>query len=227
MGKRILVIGSGGRETALVRNLHRDETIEIIYCAPGNDSLPLIGERARSVPGVVLNDHSALIQFAQEARIDLTIVGPEKPLVDGIVDNFTAVGLRIVGPTRAAARLEGSKAFCKNFLREHNIRTPGFEVFNNATRAERYIRCQIPPIVVKADGLAGGEGVIVAQKRNDAVEAARSLLEKHSTVVIEKFVRGCECSFTALTDGTSLLPLLPVMDYKRALTFDQGPNEAI
>lgn len=231
MGKRLLIIGSGGREAALVKKLSEDAAVECIYCAPGNDGMETIDACVKRVPELSVDHHEALANFAQESNVDLTIVGPEAPLANGIVDAFTAAGLRIVGPTKDAARLESSKAYCKDFLRRHNIRTPDFAVFDDPQRAYNFISRQPTPIVVKADGLAGGKGVTVAHTRDEAKTAVNDIMVKQvfgaaagQSIIIEKFLTGRECSVMALTDGTAIYPFLPAQDYKRAQEGDQGQN---
>lgn len=231
MGKKILVVGSGGREAALVQKLCESESIKLIYCAPGSDSIGKLDARVHCVFRNDDADKHTLCEFAKEKGIDLTIVGPEAPLVDGIVDVFMAKHLRIVGPTEEAARLEGSKAFCKKLLRAHNISTPDFEIFNDPSQAKAYINRQPVPVVVKADGLAGGKGVFVARTRPEGRQAIDTIMverkfgeEAGRCVVIENFLQGVECSVMALSDGRSLLPLPPVQDYKRAGDNNTGVN---
>lgn len=231
MAERILIVGSGGREAGIVAKLRELESIKAMYCAPGNDGMRLLdAARVHRVFENGIDDFAALCDFAKTACIDLTIVGPEAPLVAGIVDLFCAQGLRIVGPTRAAAQIEGSKVFCKELLRAHNIRTPDFAVFGDPSEAHRYLSRVPMPIVVKADGLASGKGVIVAHTRPEAYRAIETLMVERKfgdagrRVVIEKFLRGIECSVMALSDGTSLLPLPPVQDYKRVGDNNTGAN---
>jgi phosphoribosylamine---glycine ligase len=223
---RVLVIGGGGREHALVWRLRQSPGCQALYCAPGNAG---IAEHAECVP-VAADDLGGLQHFAQEARIDLTVVGPELPLTMGLVDRFAAAGLRAVGPTAAAARLEGSKAFSKELLRRHGIPTARFGVFTDPEGAARYVREVGGPVVVKADGLASGKGVFICPTVAEALEAIDELMrgrvlgDAGAHVVVEEFLEGEEVSFMALTDGTTVLPLAGSQDHKRALDGDQGPN---
>jgi phosphoribosylamine--glycine ligase len=223
---RILVVGSGGREHVLACSLARSPQVEKIFCAPGNAG---IAQQAECV-SVAAEDVPSLCEFAQEQRIDLTVVGPEVPLAAGIVDEFERRGLRVFGPTQAAAEIESSKVFCKAFLTKHNIPTGRFEAFADADTAKEYVREQDAPLVVKADGLAAGKGVIVAQSIAEACDAVdRVMLQKEfgaagNRIVIEECLTGQECSLIAFTDGVTVVPMLPAQDYKRIFDNDEGPN---
>ncbi|GBD09467.1 Phosphoribosylamine--glycine ligase [Candidatus Thermoflexus japonica] len=238
-GKRVLVIGSGGREHALAWALARAAEVEIVYVAPGNGGTswpPFPGDRelqprapARSVP-IPPDDLQALIAFAREQAIDLTVVGPEAPLARGIVDAFQAAGLRIFGPTRAAARIETSKAFAKALMRACSVPTPDYAVFHNLEEARAYLRAHPGPVVVKASGLAGGKGAFVCESAEEAEEALYRLMgervfgEAGDTVIIEERLYGSELSLLALSDGRTAMPLLPARDHKRLMDGDRGPN---
>ena len=223
---RVLVVGSGGREHALVWKLRQSPRVEALWCAPGNAG---IAEDAECVP-VAADDVKGLLRVATERKADLTVVGPELPLTMGLVDAFSAAGLRAFGPTQAAARLEGSKAFAKELLRHEKVPTAFFGVFTDPEDATRYINEVGAPVVVKADGLAGGKGVYICPTVADALEAVDELMRTRvfgdagSRIVVEEFLEGEEVSFMALTDGTTVLPLATSQDHKRALDGDRGPN---
>ena len=225
---KVLVIGGGGREHALAWKLAQSPKVERVYVAPGNAGTA--GEpRMENVP-IGAEDIASLIHFAQEAQITFTVVGPEAPLVAGIVDAFAVAGLRCFGPTRGAAQLEGSKAFTKDFLARHRIPSAWYQVFTEVEPAIAYIREKGAPIVVKADGLAAGKGVIVAQNENEAIAAVREMLADNvfgaagSRVVIEEFLRGEEASFIVMVDGEHILPMASSQDHKARDDGDQGPN---
>ena len=223
---KILILGSGGREHALAWAVKRSARVTEVVCAPGNGG---ISQLARCVP-VNLKDLAAMISVAELERPDLTIVGPELPLSLGIVDALQERGLRTFGPTRAAAMLETSKGFAKEFLQRHNIPTGNFAVCSTAAEVEKAIDFFHAPIVVKADGLAAGKGVIICTSRHTAVETARGLFtgtllgEATHQVVIEEFLEGDEISFLCLSDGTHVVPLVPAQDHKRIGEGDTGPN---
>ncbi len=232
-GKRILIVGSGGREHALAWALARSPEVETVYVAPGNAGTrwPARSDRASAVPvPIPAEDIKGLIAFARERAIDLTVVGPEAPLALGMVDAFRAAGLRIFGPTQAAARLESSKAFAKELMRRCGIPTADFAVFHDLDAARSYVRRHSSPLVVKASGLAGGKGTFVCETVQEAEEALRLLIEERvfgeagETVVIEERLEGRELSLLALTDGQTVRPLLPARDHKRLRDGDQGPN---
>lgn len=227
---KILVVGGGAREHSIVAKL-RGSTIgavDEIYCAPGNAG---IGKQARLVP-IAPSNTVELADFAQTIKADLTIVGPELPLMLGIVDEFKKRGLRIFGPTRAAAEIEGSKAFAREFLTRHNVPSPRYAVCGSFDEAERVLKAGELgfPCVVKADGLTSGKGAIVCETKADAVAAASSLLKDKrfgkagERVVIEEFIPGEEVSFLVLCDGTRAIPLASVQDHKRLKDGDKGPN---
>ena len=223
---RVLVVGSGGREHALVWKLSQSPEVTKLFCAPGNGG---IGELAEIVD-VGTEDVEALAEFAESSDIDLTIVGPESSLAKGIVDLFEKRGLRIFGPTKAVARLESSKAFAKNLMKKYHIPTGQFAVFEDAQAARTYVRQLGAPIVVKADGLCGGKGTIVAHTLSEALGAIDLLMEDRifkqagERVVIEERLVGEEVSFMVVTDGVTALPLLPAQDHKRLHDGDKGPN---
>ena len=222
----ILVIGSGGREHALVSTLKESKKVGKIYCVPGN---PGIAELAQCI-SLDISDNAALLAFAQENKIDLTVVGPEVPLANGIVDVFAEKGLKIFGPTKSAARIEGSKAFAKDLMAKYNIPTAGFAVFTEAEAAKEYIRKQGAPVVVKADGLAAGKGVVVAMTLDEALAAVDMIMcdnvfgQAGSQVVIEEFLVGEEASILTFTDGKTIVPMVAAQDHKRVYDNDEGPN---
>jgi phosphoribosylamine--glycine ligase len=223
---KILVIGGGGREHALVWKISQSPKVKKIYCAPGSDA---IGEFAEPV-AIGTDQIDRLAEFAAKEKIDLTVVGPELPLTLGITDLFETRGLRIFGPNREAARLEGSKAFAKGILRDHGIPTAAFGTFTDAALAKNFIAQQKTPIVVKADGLAAGKGVLICASRAEADAAVDEILVKRAfgdageKVVIEELLVGEEASFMVLTDGAHVLPLASCQDHKRVFDNDEGPN---
>ncbi|WP_105264586.1 phosphoribosylamine--glycine ligase [Pseudoalteromonas sp. T1lg76] len=224
----VLVIGSGGREHALAFKAAQSNKVEKVFVAPGNAGTALEPKLENVAIGV--EDIDALITFAKENNVELTIVGPEAPLVIGVVDAFREQGLAIFGPTQGAAQLEGSKSFTKDFLARHDIPTAFYKTFEQIEPALEYIKEQGAPIVVKADGLAAGKGVIVAMTEAEAEEAVRDMLagnafgEAGSRVVIEEFLEGEEASFIVMVDGKNVLPFATSQDHKRAYNGDQGPN---
>ncbi len=224
----ILVIGSGGREHALAWKAAQSNKVEKVYVAPGNAGTA--NEPKMENVAIGVEDISALVNFARDNQIHLTIVGPEAPLVIGLVDAFHEAGLRCFGPTRRAAQLEGSKAFTKDFLARHNIPTAAYRNFTEIEPALAYIREQGAPIVVKADGLAAGKGVIVAMTVDEAEAAVRDMLagnafgEAGHRVVIEEFLQGEEASFICMVDGSHILPMATSQDHKRVGEGDTGPN---
>ena len=225
---KVLVIGSGGREDALVALISRSPLVSQVYCAPGNDG---IAQRPKThcLPKLKADDLWGLRDFAKENKIGLTVVGPEKPLVDGIVDGFEAVGLKIVGPTKEAARLEGSKVFAKEFMARHGIPTADFMVFDDPERATRYAKANLP-CVIKADGLAAGKGAILCKTEEEVVAAIKRIMidkefkESGDRVVVEEFLIGEEATFMVLTDGWNAIPLLTTQDHKPVFDNDEGPN---
>jgi len=223
---RILIIGSGGREHALAWRLAHSNRVETVFVAPGNGGTA----RDDKLQNVPITDLDELADFAQKENIALTVVGPEAPLAAGVVDVFRARGLKIFGPTKAAAQLESSKDFAKQFLVRHNIPTARYQTFTDPAAAHRYIDEQGAPIVIKADGLAAGKGVVVATTLEEAHDAVDSMLGDGSLgaagarVVIEECLVGEEISFIVLCDGQHVLPLATSQDHKRLLTGDLGPN---
>jgi len=223
---KVLVIGSGGREHALVWKIRQSPRVEKVYCAPGNGG---IGEMAQLMP-IGPEEIGRLADFGEKEKIELTVVGPDLPLSLGITDLFEKRGLRIFGPNRDAAKLEWSKAFAKELLKENHIPTALFATFSDAASAKRYLGEQRYPRVVKADGLAAGKGVIICADRKEAESAVDDILVRKlfgqagENVVIEEFLEGEEASFMALTDGEHILPLASSQDHKRVFDGDQGPN---
>ena len=223
----ILVIGGGGREHTLAWKLSQSPKTQKLYAVPGN---PGMAEIAECVAGISIEDNDAVVRFAQEKKIDLAVVGPEVPLANGIVDALTAAGIRAFGPTKRAAEIEGSKAFSKGLMKKYGIPTAAYEVFTEAEKARAYIRQVGAPIVIKADGLAAGKGVIVAMTMQEAMDAVDEIMEDQafgqagSRVVIEEFMEGEEVSILAFTDGESIQPMVSSQDHKRAYDGDKGPN---
>jgi len=223
---KILVIGSGGREHALVWKIAQSPLVEKVYCAPGN---PGIGRIAENIP-IKVDDLPGLLAFAKREGVGLTVVGPELPLSLGIVDLFEEYGLRIFGARRNAALIEASKAFSKDLMKKYDVPTAFYEVFTEVEPAVAFIRKHGAPIVVKADGLAAGKGVIVAQSEDEAVSAVNEMLSGNSfgdagsRVVIEEFLRGEEASFLAFTDGKNIITLASAQDHKAVYDGDKGPN---
>jgi len=223
---KILVLGSGGREHALAWKLHESQQMEELYCAPGNAG---IAQEAECVP-VDLTQTKAIVGLAKRLGVDLTIVGPEAPLVAGVVDEFEKEGLAIIGPSKAAARLEGSKIFAKEFMQRNNIPTARFEVAENFEQAVNILARFPLPVVVKADGLAAGKGVVVAHDHLEAEQAVEDFMLRKTLggagdrVVIEECLTGEETSFIVLTDGRGILPLVLTQDHKALLDGDRGPN---
>ena len=225
---KVLVIGSGGREHALAWKLAQSPRVSEVIVAPGNAGTAT-EPRCRNVP-VKADDIDGLLQLAREEDVALTVVGPEVPLVAGVVDRFREAGQRIFGPTAAAAQLEGSKAFTKDFLARHGIPTAFYSVFTEIEPALAYLRTHGAPIVVKADGLAAGKGVIVAMTLGEAEAAVRDMLSGNAfgdagaRVVIEEFLEGEEASFISMVDGRTALPMATSQDHKRVGDGDTGPN---
>ncbi len=225
---KVLIIGNGGREHALAWRVAKSPQVESVYVAPGNAGTLL--EAGLQNVAINADDIDGLLEFAADNAIDLSIVGPEAPLVAGIVDRFTEAGLRCFGPTAAAAQLEGSKAFAKDFMARHGIPTAAYGKFTSIDDAVTFIRQHGAPIVVKADGLAAGKGVIIAQTTDEAEMAVRDMLagnafgEAGHRVVIEEFLTGEEASFIVMADGEHILPLATSQDHKARDEGDQGPN---
>ncbi|RKT58854.1 phosphoribosylamine--glycine ligase [Azonexus fungiphilus] len=223
---KLLVIGSGGREHAMAWRLAKTPGLQKVYVAPGNAGTA----REHELENLNITDPQALADFAEENKVHLTLVGPEAPLAAGVVDVFRARGLKIFGPTKAAAQLESSKDFAKRFMARHNIPTAEFETFSDATAAHAYIERKGAPIVIKADGLAAGKGVVVAMSLEEAHAAIDDMLSGNklgdagARVVIEEFLDGEEASFIVMVDGKNVLPLASSQDHKRIFDGDQGPN---
>lgn len=223
---KILVVGGGGREHALCWKLAQSREVHKVYCAPGNAGTASVAENVPISPTDIEN----LRLFAEHQNVDLTVVGPEKPLIAGIVDAFEAKGLRIFGPSREPALLEGSKAYAKEVMRRANIPTANFAVFDDPKVARDYLRAQTFPLVLKADGEAAGKGVVVARDFAQADQAIHDMMERRifgasgDKVVVEECLTGEEVSIMAFVDGETVVPMIPVQDHKRALNGDLGPN---
>ena len=221
----VLLIGAGGREHALAWALAKSPALETLYCAPGNGGIAQIA----SCVELDVTNHEAVATFCRMHKVDFVVVGPEAPLVAGLVDDLAIAGIAAFGPSAAAARLEGSKTFTKQLCDAFNIPTARYGSFNTAEAARAYVKTEGAPIVIKADGLAAGKGVIMAQTLDEALAAidhcfAGQFGAAGAEVVIEEWMQGEEASFFALTDGTNILPLLSAQDHKRAFDGDEGPN---
>ncbi|TLM98042.1 phosphoribosylamine--glycine ligase, partial [bacterium] len=222
----VLVVGGGGREHAMVWKLKQSPRVSRIYCAPGNAGIA----RDADCVNISAEDVPALLAFAQKEGIDLTVVGPEAPLTQGIVDAFRAAGLRIFGAGKAAAAIEGSKALAKEIMFKYNIPTAKYAEFTSAGPAIDYIRANGAPIVVKADGLAAGKGVIVAMDGQTAIDAVKMIMEDRvfgesgDKVIIEEYMEGEEVSILAFTDGKTVIPMVSSQDHKRVFDNDEGLN---
>ncbi|MEW6739833.1 MAG: phosphoribosylamine--glycine ligase [Nitrospirota bacterium] len=223
---KVLVIGSGGREHAIVWKLSQSRHVDKIYCATGNAGIAEIAECI----DVDMSNFDALLDLVRYEWIDLTIVGPEDPLSRGIVDAFEKEGRRILGPTKAAAQLESSKVFAKEFMKKHRIPTAEYKVFTSYLHAEDYVRMKGAPIVIKADGLAAGKGVIVASTVDEAIDALRLIMKDRAfgnagnKVIVEECLKGEEASFMVFTDGKTIVPMVSSQDHKRVFDYDKGPN---
>jgi phosphoribosylamine--glycine ligase len=229
---KVLIVGNGGREHALAWKIKSSPRVDHVYVAPGNAGTAL---DAVNVP-ISANNHPGIIKFCRESEIDLVVVGPEAPLVAGLVDDLQAAGIRAFGPSKLAAELEGSKVFCKNLLRQADVPTADYQTFRNPFDASRYIRDRFPeanascPVVVKADGLAAGKGVIVCAKPQEALDAIQRIAgdrefgEAGNSLIIEERLTGPEASVLAITDGSTILTLPAAQDHKPAFDGDQGPN---
>jgi phosphoribosylamine--glycine ligase len=221
----ILLVGSGGREHSLAWSISASPLVSKLYCAPGNAGMAQIAECV-AIEAIALD---RLVAFAKEARIDFVVIGPEAPLTAGLADRFEAAGIKSLGPSEAGAQLEASKGFVKDLCREHGIPTATYRRFRDQAAARQYASSLPHPIVIKADGLAHGKGVIIAETETDSRQAIESMFggafgDAGREVVIEEFLRGEEASFFALTDGTHVLPLASAQDHKRAFDGDKGPN---
>ncbi|HEX7533162.1 MAG TPA: phosphoribosylamine--glycine ligase [Methyloceanibacter sp.] len=221
----VLLIGGGGREHALAWKLKQSPLLDQLYCAPGNAGIAAVAECV----ALAVADHDAVIRFCKEKDIALVVIGPEVPLVAGLADDVEARGIKVFGPSRAAAELEGSKGFTKDLCAEYGIPTASYRRFADAADAKAYLAAQTLPIVIKADGLAAGKGVTIATTREEALEAIDACFEgafgaAGAELVIEEFLDGEEASFFALVDGETALPLATAQDHKHAYDGDQGPN---
>jgi phosphoribosylamine--glycine ligase len=223
---KVLIIGGGGREHAIAWKLAQSPKVDKIYCTPGNAGIADIAECIE----VDTADFAALVDFVKYEWVDLTIVGPEDPLSKGIVDVFEREGRRIIGPTRAAAQLESSKIYAKDFMRRYRIPTADYKVFSSYIHAEDHIRMTGAPVVIKADGLAAGKGVVVASTIDEALAAVRMIMKERAfgaagdRIVVEKCLQGEEASFMAFTDGETIVPMVSAQDHKRVFDGDKGPN---
>lgn len=223
---RILVVGGGGREHAIVWSLNKSDKVQQVYCAPGNAG---IAQLAECVP-IGVNQFEELITFSKDHGVNLVVVGPDDPLADGIVDAFEAAGIAVYGPRKNAAEIEGSKIFMKNLLRKYNIPTASYETFTSYEEALAYLRQQQAPIVVKADGLAAGKGVTVAATIEEAEQALTDMMvgqvfgQSGGRVVIEEFMQGQEMSILAFVDGETVRAMVPAQDHKPVFDGDKGPN---
>lgn len=224
---KILVIGSGGREHAVAKKFLQDPQVETVFCAKGNPGMRKDGIKTVAIEE---SDHESLIAFAQEQEVDWTFVGPEVPLLNGIVDDFQGAGLEIFGPNRQAAMIEGSKEFAKELMRDNQIPTADYQSFTDSAQAKAYIQLKGAPIVIKADGLAAGKGVVVAETVDEANAAVEAMLEQNAfdesgaKVVIEEFLAGEEFSLLAFVKGEAVYPMVIAQDHKRAFDGDLGPN---
>ncbi|WP_427814201.1 phosphoribosylamine--glycine ligase [Enterococcus sp. 22-H-5-01] len=224
---KLLVIGSGGREHAIAKKMLDSPKVTMVYCAKGNPGMEKDGIQLVDIPE---NDHSALITFAKTNEIAWTFVGPEIPLLNGIVDAFQAAGLKIFGPNKAAAMIEGSKEFAKKIMDQNNIPTAAYRTFSDFEQASKYAKEVGAPIVIKADGLAAGKGVVVAKSETEALQALKDMLTDHrfgtsgNKVVIEEFLAGEEFSLLAFVKNEKVYPMVIVQDHKRAYDGDRGPN---
>ena len=224
---KILVIGSGGREHAVAKKFLQDPQVETVFCAKGNPGMRKDGIKTVAIEE---SDHESLIAFAQEQEVDWSFVGPEVPLLNGIVDDFQGAGLEIFGPNRQAAMIEGSKEFAKELMRDNQIPTADYQSFTDSAQAKAYIQLKGAPIVIKADGLAAGKGVVVAETIEEANAAVEAMLEQNAfgesgaKVVIEEFLAGEEFSLLAFVKGEAVYPMVIAQDHKRAFDGDLGPN---
>ncbi|GGG32507.1 phosphoribosylamine--glycine ligase [Lysinibacillus alkalisoli] len=223
---KVLVIGGGGREHAIAKQFAQAPSVNQVFVAPGNDGMA----QDATLVNIAASDFITLIQFAKEHAIDLTFVGPEQPLTEGIVDAFEEAGLRIFGPNKKAAQLEGSKSFAKDIMKKYHIPTAAYETFTEVAQAVAYIKQQGAPIVIKADGLAAGKGVIVAMTEEEAIAAVEDMIgnqrfgDSSSRVVIEEFLDGEEFSFMSFVHKGQIYPMVIAQDHKRAYDGDTGPN---
>ncbi|MFW6266602.1 MAG: phosphoribosylamine--glycine ligase [Halanaerobiales bacterium] len=223
---RILVVGSGGREHALVWKIFQSDMVEKIYAAPGNDGMSHLAEKV----DIKANEIQKLADWVEKNDIDLTVVGPEDPLVNGLVDEFESRNLKVFGPNKKAAQVEGSKVFAKKILNKYNIPTAEYEIFTSPEEAMEFLREVSYPVVIKAEGLAAGKGVTIATNLNQAEEAVNKIMEDRifgdagERIVVEDFLEGEEVSVLGLTDGKDFVPLSPAQDHKAVFDGDEGPN---
>lgn len=222
---KVLVIGSGGREHALLWKLSQSPSVTDVYVVPGNDGM---SDVASLIP---IKGNEDIIDFARLMQVDLTVAGPETVLTEGLADEFEKRGMAFFGPSKAAARIEGSKGFAKALMKKYGIPTAAYETFDDEEKAIAYLKANDTyPIVIKADGLASGKGVIIAQSEDDAIDTVKDMLEGHtfsgagSSVVIEEFMEGEEASMLCFCDGTNVVPMISAQDHKRIFDFDKGPN---
>ena len=223
---KILIIGSGGREHAIAWKLSNESNVKEIYCAPGNAG---ISDVAKCL-NINETDTDSLVKFAKENKIDLTIVGPEVPLVNGIVDEFEKENLRIFGPNKKCSQLEGSKAFCKDFMIRHNIPTAKYKEYTDLEKAISEIDSFGYPVVIKADGLAAGKGVVISENKEDAISTLKDMMEDKKfgnagdKIVVEEFLRGIETSILAFVDNDTIVPMVSAKDHKKVFNKEMGPN---
>ena len=223
---KVMIVGGGGREHAILEKLRESPRVDAIFALPGNGGMQ---QHATCVP-IRATDLDGIVRFAQENAIDFAVIGPDDPLIAGVCDRLRAVGVRCFGPSKAAAAIEGSKSFAKNLMRKYGIPTADYAVFDRATEAYAYLAGAKYPCVIKADGPALGKGVIIANTREEAFIAVHAMMEENafgasgSRVVVEEFLTGNEVSVLAITDGTTLIPLISALDHKRALDNDKGLN---
>jgi phosphoribosylamine--glycine ligase len=228
MKNKVLVVGSGGREHALAWRLSLSTTVDHVYVAPGNPGTAV--EKNVSNVDIAVDDYSSLIQFCKKNEIDLVVVGPEQPLCDGLVDTMTLSGIACFGPSAKAAKLEGSKSFSKDFLKKHQIPTASYQSFTNIEKANDYLELQNFPCVIKADGLAAGKGVVIAESMKQAKAAVSDMLagnvfgEAGHRIVIEEFLKGEEASFIVISDGENFISMATSQDHKARDDGDKGPN---
>lgn len=223
---KILLIGSGGREHAMAWKMAQNKSVERIYCAPGNGGTA----KENKCENVNLEKTEELIEFASKNNIDLTVVGPEAPLVDGIVNEFKEKGLKIFGPGKVGAQLEGSKSFSKDFMKKYNVKTAEYAVFENSEESLEYLKKCTYPIVIKADGLAAGKGVVICEDYKLAEETIKAFMVKDvfkgsgKKVVIEEYLEGVEASILSITDGKAIIPFVSSKDHKQIFDGNKGPN---
>ncbi|MFL0268693.1 phosphoribosylamine--glycine ligase [Candidatus Clostridium radicumherbarum] len=223
---KVLLIGSGGREHAIAWKLAQSQQVHKIYCAPGNGGTAMEDK----CENVDITEIDGLLSFAEKNNIDITVVGPEAPLINGIADRFKEKGLKIFGPSKKAAMLEGSKAYAKEFMKKYKVKTAAYEVFEDYKTAEEYLQSCSFPIVVKADGLAAGKGVVICNSYEEAKETIESFMIKDifkgagKKLVIEEYLKGFEASILAVTDGKSIIPMLSAKDHKTIYENNEGPN---